>query len=274
MFIGIFAFPYKLETLAFVQDAMACISASGHAYALCSQLASALNMPYDEPAYNAVSLMVAAGGDGAFLAAQQHAGPRGISVLCVHLGRVGYLSEARPEAWREAYDAALDGSAAIEDRLMLSASVEGETIGHALNDVVLNRVGRRILSFEVHAGEQALGRYAADGLIIATPTGSTAYALSCGGPIVHPDVACIILAPISPHTISARPFVLPVSQPLRVTVLDPPEGAMLAMDGQGDRVVRAGEVLTACLSPHKARFIRTRPRNFYRLLREKLTELS
>lgn len=160
-----------------------------------------------------VELLLSVGGDGTFLSASDMAAPLGIPVLGVNLGRLGFLSENTPEAVRKAI-AATD-ALPVEDRALLSAKVNGRKYV-ALNDVVVARDGNSMLGVKVEIDGKALPTYWADGLVVSTPSGSTAYSLSAGGPIVLPSSKVFIIAPIAPHNLNVRPLIVP--QESRITM--------------------------------------------------------
>jgi NAD+ kinase len=216
-----------------------------------------------------IDLLLTLGGDGTLLRGARMVAPFGIPVLGVNLGRLGFLTSVAPEELDSALRSVMAREVVYDERMLLrivAENGEGAPIGNhlALNDAVLHRGGiARMIGISVHAHGQEVGTYSADGLILATPTGSTAYSLSAGGPIVSPSVHCIIATPICPHTLAVRPLVLPAWETVRVDVRAPREGVVLTVDGQegtqlavGDRVVvrRAEEVLRLVRFPGQAFF--------------------
>jgi NAD+ kinase len=141
----------------------------------------------------------------------------------------------------------------------------------ALNDVVLHRGGvARMIQLRVHAHEEEVGTYSADGIILSTPTGSTAYSLSAGGPIVAPSVDCIIATPICPHTLAVRPLILSATERVTVEVLSPTEDLILTIDGQQGATLRPGDRLVVCRAPTPLRLVRFPGQTFFSTLRRKL----
>jgi NAD+ kinase len=216
-----------------------------------------------------LDVLLTLGGDGTLLRGARMVAPHGIPVLGVNFGRLGFLTSITPEEVETALGSALAGEIVYDERMLLRVSAEtggGEGLGThlALNDAVLHRGGiARMIGISVYAHGQEVGTYSADGLILATPTGSTAYSLSAAGPIVSPSVHCIVATPICPHTLAVRPLVLPAWETVTVEVKAPDEGVVLTIDGQestrlsvGDRVVvqRAEEVLRLVRFPGQAFF--------------------
>jgi NAD+ kinase len=208
-----------------------------------------------------VDLLVTLGGDGSILRAARTAAPCGVPILGINLGRVGFLTEAEPAEWRQVLSRVLEGDYWIEERMMLRAVARrnGETLGQAdaLNDVVIGRGAHAhmvYLRVEVDGG--TLTTYSADGLIAATPTGSTAYALAAGGPVLPPEARNGLLVPVAPHLCLAQPILLPEGSTVRIVVTN----------GLED-----GDEVTVEASPHGARFARVRERTyFYKTLVERL----
>jgi len=221
-----------------------------------------------------VNLMVVLGGDGTLLHVARCFIGHDTPILGINLGRLGFLTEAAAGNMREVVEQVLAGHAKIKTHFSLQAQAwrDGQALesGHAINDVVLQRnVHPRMIEFEMHVFGHFMFRLRADGLVLATPAGSTAYALSAGGPIVHPEVAAISVVPICPHVLSNRPVVLPASASIELILTDSPEPAALNLDGQvhhelcaGDRiqVERAGTVSLAYLPE----------RHYFEVLRSKL----
>ncbi|MBI4666434.1 MAG: NAD(+)/NADH kinase [Nitrospinae bacterium] len=221
-------------------------------------------------------MVVVMGGDGTFLSVARMMEGRMAPILGVNLGALGFLTEFAYEEMFPALEQVLSGDYAFEDRIMLDVGIsrEGKTIASytALNDIVINRGAHtRMLHLLVYVDGVFVNEYTADGLIVATPTGSTAYNLSAGGPIVHPSVGAIIISPICPHTLSNRPIVIPDGLKVEIALAPSTQGDGLAtMDGQvslqvgfRDRLVvkKASSVSRIILSPYK---------NYYQLLRGKL----
>jgi NAD+ kinase len=220
-------------------------------------------------------LLITLGGDGTILqAARATAGHRTL-ILGVNLGRIGFLTETEPDAWQEVIPRVLQGAYWIEERMMLHAAARRGTEllaqGEALNDVVVGQGAlSRVVRLEVYADGELLTSYVTDALIVATPTGSTAYALAAGGPIMPPQQRNILLVPVAPHLSLDRAVVLAEGVQVQVVVRGRSPAA-LTLDGQRMVALATGDVVQAGASPHAARFARVRERDyFYRTLMGRL----
>jgi NAD+ kinase len=219
-------------------------------------------------------LVIAIGGDGTLLHAARNVAARDVPLVGINRGRLGFLTDVTPEHLREALNAILAGKYLAERRLTLAAHLGKRAKGasFALNDVVLQKGDTgRLLDFTTEVDSVYVNTHRGDGLIVATPTGSTAYALSCGGPIIQPNVDALVMVPICPHTLSDRPLVLPSSSEIRVT-LDNAGGseAHVVCDGESVARMAAGDVLTISLAKQPITLLHPREYNYYELLRSKL----
>ncbi|HEY9156479.1 NAD(+)/NADH kinase [Candidatus Binatus sp.] len=220
-------------------------------------------------------LIVVLGGDGTLLGVARLVASKGIPILGVNLGGLGFLTEVAIKEAPAALRRILDGDYQVDRRIMLEAIVEraAEQFTQpflALNDVVVGKgpLGG-MLQLDVFAGHKAFCSYRADGLIIATPTGSTAYALSAGGPIVFPTVNAIVVAPICPHTLSNRPVVLPDSFEIEIHVKAPDHDAIFTVDGQESAQLGPTDVIRIHRARHVVSLIRSAHPNF-EIWRDKL----
>lgn len=222
--------------------------------------------------------VIAIGGDGAMLRAARVCAPESVPVLGINMGHLGFLTEIRdPDSWERRIDPVLNGRFWIEQRMMIQVQTQadGQSIPlyHALNDVVISRgVHTHVAQFDAYIDGGWTTRYHADGLIIATATGSTAYALACGGPILPPETRNILIVPVAPHLSLDRPIVLPEGARVEVVVSpDQGENAVLTADGTFLSELHSGVRVHVQASPHVSRFIRLRERNyFYRSLLDRL----
>lgn len=234
---------------------------------------------WDEPSVNeriaSTDLIVTLGGDGSLLRAARLAARHKALLFGVNLGRVGFLSECSPEDWQDALSRLLDQDYWVEERMMLAIETRrgGEIIGQhqALNDVVVSRGSlARAIRLESWVDGGYLASYLADGLIISTATGSTAYALAVGGPILPPELRNILIIPIAPHLSMDRAVVLAQGSRVQILVRTDHQ-AILTVDGQYEFDLRSGDQVTVEASPHRSRFGRVQPRSyFYRTLLSRL----
>lgn len=239
--------------------------------------ARALELPARTPRELAASvdLLVVLGGDGTLLGVAREIGDAQVPILGVNLGTRGFLAEIAPAEQFDAVARALDGAMPIENRARLDVRVErdGTEIARfiALNEVVVGSAASRLLDLETSADGQPVTTYRADGLIVATPTGSTAYSLSAAGPILLPAVAAFVLNPICPHTLSQRPLVLPDSMQVEIRPLAHDGGAVrLTVDGQAGRELVRGDRVTVRRSPHPLRLVVASDHDRFQILRTKL----
>ena len=231
-----------------------------------------------QPLVGEVGLVLVLGGDGTLLSMADCIGRAGlpIPVLGVNFGSLGFLTEVTLPELYPALEAAIDGRAHVEERLMLRATTlrpsAQSTSEIALNDVVINKGARsRLIDLSVSVGDGLVTRVRADGLIIATPTGSTAYNLAAGGPIVQPNVDAIVLTPIAPHTLTNRPIVIPSSSTVRVTpMIGDRDEVFVTFDGQTGFEMRAGDQISVCRAGQPIRLIRPATRSYFDVLHEKL----
>jgi NAD+ kinase len=219
--------------------------------------------------------IVVLGGDGTLLATARLAEEREVPIVGVNLGSLGFLTEVTAEELPETVLQTLQGTATIDRRRMIRTTVhrsDGRREVHqALNDAVLSRgaLGRTV-DIEARVDGSFLAVFKADGVILATPTGSTAYSLSAGGPIVHPSVRVLVLAPICPHTLSVRPLVIDDESRLELRLRSPREQLLLTLDGQETVELSGEETVEVTRSPHFACLVRSPALGFYDLLRTKL----
>lgn len=224
----------------------------------------------------AADLMIAIGGDGTMLHAGRLIHSSAVPLLGINRGRLGFLADVSPDDMLSSVDQILDGQYTLESRLMLDAKlhrVDGsEALGTAFNDVVLQRRETgRMVDFETSVAGQFVNTHSGDGLIVATPTGSTAYALSCGGPIIEPQLDAVVVVPICPHTLTDRPIVIAAHQQIEIRLLEREEtGAAVAIDGHSIGPISPGDLLTISAGENRIRLIHPPGYDFYGILRSKL----
>lgn len=220
-------------------------------------------------------VLLVLGGDGTILSAARLAGERNIPILGVNMGGLGFLTEVRPENLYSSLDRVFANDFVLDERLMLKTHVHrhGETVarGVVLNDVVISKgTLARMIELKVSIQGQFVTNLRGDGLIVSTPTGSTAYSLSAGGPIINPAVPSLILTPICPHTLTHRPLIVPANVEIEVTLTSKDDGAMATLDGQVGIAMMQGDTALIQASAHRTRLIRFPEGHYYDVLREKL----
>jgi len=227
---------------------------------------------------NEIDALITLGGDGTLLRGARLVAADHVPVLGVNLGFLGFLTSIAPGELEESLELVLHGECWIDERFTLDAVVEGRNgqltaSYNALNDAVLHKGGfARVVRLAVFIGpdRQEIGSYAADGIILSTPTGSTAYNLSAGGPIVVPTVDCILATPICPHTLVIRPLVLPSSAEIFIEVVTPTEEMILTVDGQDGEHLQPGDRLVVRRAQPSVKLIRLPGQTFFQTLRRKL----
>jgi NAD+ kinase len=221
------------------------------------------------------NLLVVLGGDGTLLAAAREAAVRGIPILPINMGSLGFLTSFTLEELYPALEATLAGHAAIEERVLLLV----ERINHdqvltqqrVLNDAVVHKgTLARMIELELYIDDGFVCRYRADGLIVATPTGSTAYSMSAGGPIVHPSVESILITPICPHTLSDRPVVVRDTATIELRLSESSESIFLTLDGQTGSPAQVGDRIRITRAAERIKLIHPANKNYFEILRNKL----
>ncbi len=224
---------------------------------------------------SSVDLLVVFGGDGTILRTAHFALGTAVPIVGINLGGFGYLTEVNLNEMYGAMEMILKGDYETEKRMMLDAVVNDKEeeggINTVLNDVVINRGGlSRIVELETYVDGRYLITYKADGLIVSTPTGSTAYSLSAAGPIVFPDQQAIIINPICPHTLTNRPIILPADAHVKVILRTKEQGATLTLDGQISFALKSGDTLVVKRSDYVTTLVSSPHRDYFEILRTKL----
>ncbi|HXO60816.1 MAG TPA: NAD(+)/NADH kinase [Candidatus Acidoferrales bacterium] len=223
----------------------------------------------------ASDLLLVLGGDGTLLAAARVAAPRGIPILPINMGSLGFLTSFMLEELYPALEDILAGRLTISERVMLHAELQrGDKIldkQTVLNEVVINKGAlARMIELELSIDKDFVCRYRADGLIVASPTGSTAYSLSAGGPIVHPSVESFIITPICPHTLSDRPVVVGDTSIIEVKLSAGTESVFLTLDGQKGIPLQATDRVRISRGQQRLKLIQTPNKSYFEILRNKL----
>lgn len=223
----------------------------------------------------AADLAVVLGGDGAILAAARRLGASDVPIVGVNVGKLGFLTQFSVEDLKLALPTLFDSPLEADLRMLLECTAlrEGKAIRHsvAVNDAVVSRGAfSRVINLTLRINAENVTAYAGDGLIIATPVGSTAHSLSAGGPILAPDVEAIIITPICPHTLSNRPVVVSADSHVEVEVGATGTTTALTVDGQVYLELRSGDVIRITRSPHRLRLLRRAGKSFFETLRTKM----
>lgn len=222
-----------------------------------------------------ISLIIALGGDGTVLGASRLAGKSQVPIYAVNLGNFGFLTTSSLEEFADHFERILQGEFEVEERMMLKADVIGPedsvTIYTALNDLVLHKGSlARPIEIDLKVGDDVVGVFPADGVVISTPTGSTAYSLSAGGPILFPLMNAIAVTPICPHTLAVRPLVVPAEYPISLSEKSGHRDVVLTVDGQIVHKVREEDRLLVTRASHVTRMVKPFEGSFFLRLREKL----
>jgi len=222
-----------------------------------------------------VDLVIALGGDGTLLSVARSAAEAGTPVLGINYGNLGFLTLTPREEIYEALEQVFEGEFTSSSRMMLRASIEradGSVVSwDVLNDAVVNKTSlARIIEYEVAVNDEFVSRYRADGLIVATPTGSTAYSLSAGGPLIMPEMDALVVCPISPHSLANRPLVLPADAQISVNLITSDQDIVLTLDGQEGATFDHREVAKIERCPHRFELLSAGERAHFEVLRTKL----
>ncbi len=229
----------------------------------------------EKPKVRNFDLLVVVGGDGTFLAGARLASKEGVPMLGINVGRFGFLTEVELEEAEEVFRLLLEGRIEPQKRMMLSAFLlrgsEELYLGDYLNDVVVSKESlARMVEVEIELQGERVLRVYGDGVIVSTPTGSTAYALSAGGPILYPLMEALLFVPICPHTLSNRPLVVPPDFEIRLINLSEDHMAYLTLDGQEGMSLKREDVVVIKKSPHYCLMYPNPKRSFFGILKEKL----
>jgi NAD+ kinase len=222
-----------------------------------------------------IDWLIVLGGDGTLLSAARAMGANQVPILAVNLGGLGFLTSVTLDELYPVLEEVLEGKSKLSERMMLQAEIlhDGKTSDKqiALNDAVANKAAlARMLDFDVHVDGNHVGRYRADGLIVATPTGSTAYSLAAGGPIIHPDLDAFVITPICPHMLTNRPLVVPDTARVELDFAVSHEPVYLTMDGQIGFQLDAKDRVVITKSSHKVQVVKPPKMTYYEILRSKL----
>jgi NAD+ kinase len=229
----------------------------------------------ETPAAGSADLAVVLGGDGTLLAGARLLGDRQVPIVAINHGGLGFLTEVTLEEMYPALERVLEGKFVIQQRMMMDIRIshDGKDTGHyrALNDVVINKgTLSRMIEIEVQVDRQYVSRFRADGLIVSTPTGSTAYNISAGGPIIFPTMAAMIVTPICSHTLTNRPIVLPENVKIEIVLCSAQDGVYATVDGQVGLQLQKDDRLIVDKSDIAVKLVAPADKNYFDVLRGKL----
>jgi len=278
MKVGLIVNHTKLPAIEFAHEVLAWLTerdADPFINAEAARLMGRDDLSADDGGLRECDFLVTLGGDGTILEASRIASPSGVPILGVHMGHFGFIAEAHPNDLLPHLEDLLDGRMQVEERIMVRGRVfrSDRMVFEAtgLNDVVITKgTQTRMLTLQTVFDGGDAATYQADGVIIATPTGSTAYSLSAGGPLVEPTVQALMVVPICPHTLSARPLVIPADETVAVTVDSGGEDVIFSADGMNRFEVESGDRVEVCRAEHTTRLISLGPSSFFRKVRKRL----
>ena len=279
MTYGIIANTSKKESLPVLAKLVAALGAKKAEYCIHEDIGSrAAGAPVVGPGVpmeellDRSSMVIVLGGDGTMLSAARAIGPRQLPLLGINLGKLGFLAEVSVADLEGCLADIEAGRYQVEERIALEAYVGGDPGPlTALNEIAIDRgASARVIDFETFVNEEYLVTYAADGIIVTTPTGSTGYSLATGGPIVTPRSDVLTIIAISPHTLTARPVIIPSDSVVRVNVSQGPPAVHVMADGQVEKFCPTPVECTIRRAPFTARLVRWRKGSFFDLLRTKL----
>lgn len=275
--IGIISKPGRPEPLEILKELLPRLRHKGYETYVDPDMSALLKIGGSarEKIASHADVVIVLGGDGTMLSVSRLVAEKGIPILGINLGTMGFITEINRDEVFEAIDAMLSDKCVIEERLMLCAKIvrDGEKVAEytVLNDVVINKGAlARIIDLETSINGSYVTIFRADGLIISTPTGSTAYSLSAGGPILYPTLDSIVLTPICSHTLTNRPIVLPEDFRIEVTLKTLSEDVYLTLDGQVGFSLRLNDVIEINKSRFKTRLLIPCERDYFKVLRTKL----
>jgi len=279
--IAIFAKVHDPRCLGIAEELTGWLAARGVTASVEDQLSKRLTEPALTEAAGGAEvardpdLVVVLGGDGTLIAAARSTGDREVPILGVNLGSLGFLTEITLDELYPAVERCLAGDFEVSERMMLIASVmrDGEVVElhRVLNDVVINKGAlARIIDMEACVNGRYLTTFKADGLIVSTPTGSTGYSLSANGPIIHPELECISITPICPHTLTNRPLVMAGDADISIRLSSTDEAVFLTLDGQVGVKLVGGDEIQIRKSGHATRLVQSRSKDYFEVLRTKL----
>lgn len=279
--IGLVVNPEKNQVISLVREIITWFEKNEKKILLPKECAVELGRPdlacAEEDWAVSIDCAIVLGGDGTLLNTARSIAIAGVPLFGINLGQLGFLTEVEVKDTVPALEKLVAGEYLVEERMMLQASVRrgGEVSQKfiCLNDAVITKGAfARLIRLKAYVNDEYVETYPADGLIVSTPTGSTAYSLSAGGPLVAPDMELMIMTPVCPHTLYARPLVIDGSNIVKVVILSEQGEIMLTLDGQYGFSLQPGDEVIIEKAPYKTKLLKLNRRSFYEILREKLKE--
>ena len=276
--IAIFAKVHDPRCLGVAEELIGWLDGKGICPLVEAHLARHLNCRFSVESHeipDQADLVVVLGGDGTLISVARLVGDRQVPILGVNLGSLGFLTEITLGELYPTLECCLVGDYEVSERMMLRASIlrDGKEIEvhQVLNDVVINKGAlARIVDMETVVDDRYLTTFKADGLIISTPTGSTGYSLSANGPIIHPELDCLVITPICPHTLTNRPIVVASDAQVSITMKSQNEDIFLTLDGQVGVKLKYGDMIRIRRAKHRTKLVRSRSKDYFEVLRTKL----
>ncbi|HHU68752.1 MAG TPA: NAD(+)/NADH kinase [Thermoanaerobacterales bacterium] len=278
--IGIYPNLKKQNVEYITKDAIKWLKSKGiHVY-IPEEAYQHLNIPVNIPleeSLDKLDLVISLGGDGTLLRVAREVSYKEIPILGVNFGHLGFLTELEIPELFKGFNEVINNNYFIEDRMMLKAWFENPDLKdknfYALNDIVITKGSfARLIMLETYVNDEYVETYPADGLIISTPTGSTAYSLAAGGPIVNPNLNLLLITPICPHSLYTRSLVISDSDKVKVKIIADHKDIMLTVDGQQGFRLKPEDEVNIGKADFNTKLIRLKKRNFYEILRKKLKE--
>jgi NAD+ kinase len=284
MRFGITGNPEKAELPTIVKRLIQRFQRDGIDYVVHASLVSALRKKLnksliartafqpDNTLPSSCDILISLGGDGTILRVARLVAKKGTPILGVNLGKLGFLAEVSLDELDDCITAVLNRRYVVEDRMMLQAHANGSRrLFYALNDIVVDKAGSsRVMDIETYVDQEYLATFSGDGLIVSTPTGSTAYSLANGGPIVTPANTAIVISPICPHTLTIRPVLVPDSCTIRLKIPSAPSKIHFTADGQQEQFLTPPVEVVVRKAAFAARLVKRKNSSYYDLLRRKL----
>ena len=274
--VGIYTNVEKDLDLAITKRVIAALQERNIAFCLDDEVAAVFG-PCTLCKDNPVEMLIVLGGDGTMLAAARKYASTGALLFGLNLGRLGFLLDADLATFEETLDEIIAGEYEVQERIMLQAEIV-DANGHSvyrycgLNDAVISQRNMRVIELKAYVNKDLAYHVRCDGVIISTPSGSTAYSLSAGGPVISPNVEALLITPLCAHSLQSVNYVVSGDAKIEIEVLEESGAAALSLDGQDYVEIEKGSIIRIVKTPYKAKFIRTRKKSFFTILQEKLAE--